>query len=395
MKKGSVLGGTLLIGGSCIGAGMLGLPIVSGLAGFFPSLVMLLIAFAFMTTTALLLVEVDAWFPRRVNFISMVTEMLGPLGRVACWILYLFLFYAILVAYIAASGEHVSSLFRYMQTSMPVWMGSLFFVILFGSFVYLGTRSVDLFNRFLMTLKIACYCLVIGIGMNYLTPSFLVQTNMKYLLTPLPLMMISFGFHNMIPTLSHYLGGDIKRIKQSILGGAFFILVVYLLWQVVALGSIPLFGDNGVIDSFQKGIDAAQSISNRSHNGIFSTSAQLLAFFAILTSFLAQTLSLVHFLADGMNIKTSGTREKGWICLLALLPPLLFALYNPGIFYKALDFAGGVCTMVLFGILPVLMVWRGRYFKELPSPYTVSGGKPLLLLVFLIALLIALYQLLH
>ena len=39
-KKGSVIGGMLLITGSCVGAGMLGLPIVTGLVGFFPSLIL-------------------------------------------------------------------------------------------------------------------------------------------------------------------------------------------------------------------------------------------------------------------------------------------------------------------------------------------------------------------
>ena len=39
-KSGSVLGGMLLIAGSCIGAGMLGLPILTGLSGLMPSLFM-------------------------------------------------------------------------------------------------------------------------------------------------------------------------------------------------------------------------------------------------------------------------------------------------------------------------------------------------------------------
>jgi tyrosine-specific transport protein len=39
-KPGSIFGGVLLIAGSCIGAGMLGLPIITGIAGFFPSLLM-------------------------------------------------------------------------------------------------------------------------------------------------------------------------------------------------------------------------------------------------------------------------------------------------------------------------------------------------------------------
>ena len=44
-KEGSVFGGMLLIAGSCIGSGMLGIPIVTGVAGFFPSLLMFAIDF--------------------------------------------------------------------------------------------------------------------------------------------------------------------------------------------------------------------------------------------------------------------------------------------------------------------------------------------------------------
>lgn len=49
--------------------------------------------------------------------------------------------------------------------------------------------------------------------------------------------------------------------------------------------------------------------------------------------------------------------------------------------------------MILFGILPVLMVWKGRYKKEIETPYRVFGGKPLLVILFTIALLVAFFQL--
>ena len=94
--KGSVLGGSLLIGGSCIGAGMLGLPVVCGLAGFYPALLMLVLACGFMTATGLLLVEATSWFGRPVNLLTLVEYSLGPVGRILCWVTYLFLFYAIL-----------------------------------------------------------------------------------------------------------------------------------------------------------------------------------------------------------------------------------------------------------------------------------------------------------
>lgn len=121
-----------------------------------------------------------------------------------------------------------------------------------------------------------------------------------------------------------------------------------------------------------------------------STFATLLAFFAILTSFLAQALSLTHFWADGLKVSYK-KHEAVWLCVLALLPPLLFSILYPQIFFKALNFAGGICAVILFGMLPVFMVWRGR--KQHSKLYQLRGGKPLLLLIFLFALFVAFFQL--
>ncbi len=387
-KQGSVLGGVLLIAGSCIGAGMLGLPILTGMAGFFPSLIMFAVAAFFMTATALLLVEVNSWFSGRANFITMCKEMLGPWGRIGCWVLYLFLFYALSVAYIAASGHHVASIF---DGKLPIWVGSVFFVALFGWIVYLGTRSVDHVNRFLMAGKIIAYIALLVVGLGYVQMKLLKEVHFEHTLAALPILVISFGFHNMIPTLSHYLGGDIKRIRMAIVGGALFALIVYLFWQVIALGSLPIRGENGILDSYEKGIDAAQALKNYVKSPWIGNFAQILAFFAILTSFLAQTLSLVHFLADGFKVPHTH-RENIWICLGALLPPLAFAIIYPAIFYAALNFAGGICAVILFGLFPVLMIWCGRYQKQKLSGYTVAGGKTLLSVIFFIALFILCYQ---
>lgn len=100
-RPGSLIGGMLLVAGSCIGAGMLALPILTGLAGFFPSLAMLFLAWAGMTFTAFLLIEINGWFSKRVNLLSMTERTLGKAGRSAAWISYLFLFYTLLLSYIS------------------------------------------------------------------------------------------------------------------------------------------------------------------------------------------------------------------------------------------------------------------------------------------------------
>ena len=384
-RKGSVFGGTLLITGSCIGAGMLGLPILTGIPGFFPSLMMFFLAWLFMLTTALLMVEVIGWFKKPVNLISMVEHTLGPLGKALCWVLYLFLFYALLVAYMSASGNHVSLFTSHtLGFGLPNWAGSLFFVVVFGWMVYLGTKPVDHFNRYLMVGKIIAFVLLVLLGIEYIVPRMLLRWEPKYAFFTLPILIISFGFHNMVPILMKYMGGDRKRVRLSIYAGSLFTMGIYLIWEVVAMGILPV-GD--IIHSFKIDVDAAQALRSYLGSNLIGYSAQLLAFFAILTSFLAQALSLTNFLSDGFKLKHTH-RENGWMCLLALVPPLIFSVIWPDIFFQAINFAGGICAVVIFGIFPALMAWIGRYQKGHLLKDRVPGGRFLLIVVFLFAMFI-------
>jgi tyrosine-specific transport protein len=358
MKKGSVFGGILLIGGSCLGVGMLGLPILTGLAGFFPTLLMSFLAFVFMTTTALYLIEVGSWFSEEANLSTQIQKTLGSFWKSLAWMLYLFLFYSLLVAYISLSGIHLSSVLDvFFHQSIPSWMGSVGFVALFGWIVYLGTFAVDHLNRYLMAGKILAFFLLVGLGVKYVKiPNLIVQAP-ELCFYSLPILVISFGFHNMIPALNHYLKGDKKKVKQSIIGGASLTFVIYAIWQAVAIGILPYHGQNGLLDSYKSGIDAAQAIKNYLNTSTIGFAGQALAMFAILTSFLAQTLSLTHFLSDGFK---KNAMSKVSLCALALLPPLACAMSYPNIFYKALNFAGGICAVVLFGLIPAMMIYQGE-----------------------------------
>jgi tyrosine-specific transport protein len=358
MKIGKVGGGILLIAGSCLGVGMLALPISTGLAGFFPTLLLTFLAFGFMTTTALYLVEVGSWFSHHSNLSTQIGQTLGKFWKSLSWMIYLFLFYSLLVAYISASGVHLASIADSLfSTKIPNWAGSVGFVLLFGWIVYLGTHVVDHVNRYLMAGKILAFILLILLGFSQVKLSNLTHEKAQYAFFSLPVLVISFGFHNMIPALNQYLDGDKNKVKKAIKGGAFFTFVVYLIWQFVAIGILPYSGSEGILASYQMGVDATQAIKNFVSSPWVGFAGQSLAFFAILTSFLAQTLSLTHFLSDGLK-KTRSNHVL--VCLLVLLPPLACAMSNPNIFYDAMNFAGGICAVILFGLIPALMLLKGK-----------------------------------
>lgn len=392
-NKGSLLGGTLLIGGSCIGAGLLALPILTGLAGFFPSIAMFVAAWAFMTTTGLLMVEVNGWFATQVNIISMAAKSLGRIGKGAGWALYLFLFYSLLVAYISAIGALCNNYAKaYFSIYLPSWIGALFFAALVGITVYQGTRRVDYWNRLLVFGKIAAFCVMTLIGFAYIEPVKLLYMEPAYVWFSLPVLIISFGYHNMIPTVTAYMKGDLHRVRLAILSGSLLALIIYLIWEFVVLSILPVHGEWGLFTSWQMGRQVSDSITGLVGVSWISSAAELLAVFALLSAFLAQTLALVHFLADGFGIKDA-KQENPLLCVVALAPPLLCALAYPQLFIKALSFAGGVCTVILFGFFPAIMAWKGRYHKEIRAEYRVFGGKPLLVLIMLFAMFILFFQL--
>lgn len=392
-KQGSVVGGMLLIVGSCIGAGMLGLPIITGISGFFPSLGMFFCGWLFMTSTALLLVEVNGWFSHKVNLLTMTEKALGKWGRGVCWVTYLFLFYALLVAYISGIGSLCTTFFKFnFHVSLPGWSGSLIFVLLFGWVIYLGTRKVDLFNRGLMVGKIGFFLLLVVAGASYINPGLLLRADPIYAPSALPLLVIAFGFHNMIPSLTAYLNGDLKKVRMTIIGGSLMTFAIYLIWEILVLGILPISGDHGLLYSLAKDQEASQSLAAIIQSPTIRAFSQGLGFFAILTSFLAQALSLVHFLSDGFKINYK-KRESIGCSVLSLLPPLLFSIVYPNLFFKALNFAGGVCATILFGILPVAMVWIGRYRKAIRLNYQMGGGKPVLVTILCFALAVLFLQL--
>ena len=68
---------------------------------------------------------------------------------------------------------------------------------------------------------------------------------------------------------------------------------------------------------------------------------------------------VTDFIADGIKRSKTG---KGRILIYTLtyLPPLIIVLIAPGIFIKALSYAGIWCILLLI-VLPIGMLYAGRY----------------------------------
>ncbi|MCI5052346.1 MAG: tyrosine transporter [Simkaniaceae bacterium] len=379
--KPKTFGGALLVGGTAIGAGMLGLPIATANGGFLPAAMIYLVCWLFSICTGLLLLEAVMWMPRGANIISTARKLLGPWGRAVAWFLYLFLFYSLTIAYITAGGGVVKALFA---GGIPFALSALIFTVIFASFVYVGTRAVDRFNKVLMAGLIISYFAFLATGYTAVDYSRLTRFHFGSALMALPIIFTSFSFQGLIPSLVSYFHHDAKPARRAIIYGASIPFVVYILWDILIKGIVPV---DALLHARAEGWTAVQPLREYLGTSMVYGFGQALAFFTLTTSFLGVTLGLLDFLADGFKLhkRTHGSRLG--LCLLVFIPPLVISIYNPDIFFLALNYAGGIGCVLLLGLLPVLMVWSGRYRLKLEGgERQLPGGKALLclLVVFIV-----------
>lgn len=394
-KLGKLIGGILLVSGTTIGAAMLALPVATGFAGFIPAFVLFVICWLYFTYTALLMLEVNLWFGEKTNLITMANRTLGRWGEFMSWLIYLFLLYALTTAYIAGSGSIMITFIEAITGfTLPAWAGPFPLIVLFGYFVYRGTKHVDYLNRVFMLGLGVSFIMMVGLLVPEVDPVKLGYMDWSMGWVGASIVATSFGFHIIIPSLTSYFHGDVKQMRLSILIGSLFPLIGYTVWNAISLGIIPLEGPASLAEGFVKGESGASLIADVLNEPIIGVIASFFAFFAIVTSFLGVSLSLTDFLADGFRIK-SGPKGRVFVCMLAFVPPLIFTLTDPRAFLSSLEFAGAFGVVTLLGFMPALMVWFGRYrcgFHKTHS-YQAPGGRLSLIAVMGIAIIIFLLEL--
>ena len=352
--------GSLLVAGTCIGGGMLALPVAGAPAGFIPGLFFMIIAWFIMTITGLCLVEIGFWMKKTdAHIITMASTILGEWGKWLIWGLFLFISYASLTAYTAGCGHLLAkALSSATGTDISKTTGCGIFILVFGPFL-LGPRYIlGRANDLLFFLMIIAYVIIVATGIDLVQTTNLLRQDWSYSYLTIPLLITAFSYQTMVPSLHPFLDHDKKSLRVAVILGTIISLIVYTLWQFVVFGSIGLEGESGLLQAFSIGEPATYCLAKLTHSNSITYAASFFALFALVTSFFGIGIGLFDFLGDGLNIKRKG---RGAIALgfLVLIPSLIFAISFERIFIIALDISGGFGDTILNGIIPLLMLWIG------------------------------------
>ena len=357
-------GSVMLILGTCIGAAMLALPVVTAGQAFSLTTAMMLFAWAVMTIGAWTLLRVNLWMPEGSNLVTMTEKTLGKPLSVVTWIIYLLLLYSLICAYLGGASDLARGLLLSVHLPLGSWQATILAIATLGAVVYTGIGSVDYLNRALMSVKLGVLVVVMVVLSPHASLVKFHQGSYHSSIAVLMVMITSFGYAVILPSIRSYLHSDVRQLKRVVIIGSLVPLVIYLVWIGVAQSALPRTGEHGLIamaGTAETNTALITSLYQLTFQHVMLVFGSVFVSICTLTSFLGVSVCLMDFLADGTGLQRKG-RQGLVIFLLTYGPPFIIVLFEPGVFTTALAYAGAFCVYVLI-ILPVLMFLSGRKGK--------------------------------
>lgn len=370
-----VLTNSALVGGTTVGAGILALPTYAGESGFWPATAGLVGCWVFMLTTGLLVAEVCSNLVKyelsdtesstkvaavdveSIGILYMMQRTLGNSFAPISGGLYLFIHYALLVAYISEAGEILADTF-----SLPVTNYGLgLFTFIMGSLIAFNSEeTVEKANNFFVAIVLTSFFILIGIGIPHIQLSGLQFACADRIRECLPIFLIALVYHNIIPVVANRLRYDKAAITQTLVIGTAIPLLMFILWTAVVLGvsgnaqAVAQLSSGNVQEQLIQMFSTASGSASTVNIGVV---IDIFSEFAIITSFIGFVTGLVSFYGDVFPDKFRIITSENVLPLysLILVPPFLIACADPSVFLQALDITGTFGISLLFGLIPPIM----------------------------------------
>ena len=348
---------SLLVTGMTIGAGILGLPIKTGLAGMWPSLLTMFLVWLLMLSTATVFIyKFTHPKERSRDYPTLFQAELGTKGKWLSVFGYLVNYYGILVAYLTGSAAILVNLLP-VKVTAHMWM--LIFFIIFTGLVLLGADKAKNVNAVIMIAMLASFVALLFKTGEHVDFSRYTYRDWNFVPSIVPIIVVAFAFHNVVPFVCKNLNGDSKAAFKAVFLGSVIAIGMNILWMLAVIGALPVTGPGrtNILSALQNDYPATIPLALAFHSSLLTFTGMFFALTAISTSYIPTGVALRGFMRSILSHYFEKP-NKYVVILLSFGPPFLVAMIYPGIFLKAIDIVGGFGILIVFGILPSLIMFK-------------------------------------
>lgn len=391
------IGSIMMVAGTCIGSGMIALPMVLVKLGIIPSLILMLVIWAIMYYTSLISLELNLQAGRGLSLGTLGRFFSGRIAELIGVVSIKLLSYALLAVFIYGGASILKNL---LNTTIGLAQIETWYALIAVLLLLLPIKFVDYVNRLLFIGLIAVGAiLVVGLAsMITYTDLPLVSagyTDMSVWGAIIPVVFTSFGFQVIFHTLTNYCNKDAQVLKKAFLWGSFIPAIVYIVWTfsvlIVVHHESPSFYEQMILGKVEVGalIEELSSIAKWQ-------SVQLLVWWisllAIVTSVLGVGVGLCESLNAMLATKVPHNLLRRIICsIITIFPAYMVAVLVPNAFIAVLGFAGMILVVIAI-LLPIYLLYKAKVVRY---HYPELQIKSLIIISMLVGILIIVCEIIN
>ena len=338
MKKGikKYFAASSILVGSCIGAGVLGIPYVAAQAGFLVALAYIFLIGSIIFLVNLYLGEIVLRTKGDHQLIGYVERYLGKKARIIMEFAVVFGIYAALIAYMFGMGQSFSHIFfgndKY-RILFGVIAGFLMSLLLKG-----GMNSLKKFEKYGVGVILSLLVVIFFVFLNKVEISNLITFDGAHILLPFGVVLFALMSFHAVPEVKIVLKRHEKYFRNVIITGTVVSIIFYSLFTFVVVGF--------------KGVETPE-VATLALGSIFI----ILGIFTLFTSYLASG----NALRESFQFDERLPQRLSWF-LATIVPIGLFLLTQLTDFFSFTRILsiGGVVSGGIIAVLILTMVNRAK-----------------------------------
>lgn len=360
-------------------------PFAGSLAGFWPSVIAILLSWIYLLYTGFYYLEATLHAPPGANVFSFSMRYMGS-GR--AWfssIIFGITYYCYFIFFFYLGGTLFSEMLHSIGMEIPSFVALLLLTLIVGISVAISLKFTVFLNFLLSLLSAVFVYLCFSSGSIFGKEAKFTEFRWLFLFIVFPTVINSLYYNTFIPTIASFLNYNRKQLQSSIVVALTLASLFFIAW--LWLTSVSSF-------------DVQEALNKLDPLSINYASLTAVPFFGkwlppllglnIATTCLGVGAILVDFWGDLLKIPLEERRglKRFKLCALVFLPPLLLTIKPSRWLFVSSLYITDIGPLYLVGLLPIMWVWSLRYhFQEKITPL-VPGGKMMLLFLALLSLFI-------
>lgn len=373
------INGILFVAGTCVGSGMIGLPMALAKVGLIPSILLMISIWAVVYITSLVSVELNLQAGKGLAlgdlcrfFSGRKSELIGNLSLSL-------LSYTLLAAYIAGGSSIISNMLQTETFDVKLWYTLMICLILAFPPNLVKTINNLLFIGLLSIIGIMVCFLAFTINWSNIPLFGDEWESLHSWQGIIPVLFTFFGFQVIFHTLTEYCDRDSKILHRVFLFGSLIPVFVYGIWTASVLGAIyenaPDFYSKMASTKVSVG-ELVMHLSAIAKVEFVQLMIWWISILAIVTSVLGIGLGIVSTVGSQIERFVSRPHlNKTLSIAMTVIPPYLIVVAIPDAFISVLGLAGMILSVIAI-ILPIylLNIIRGRdfFYKVLKNKFLIA-----------------------